>query len=246
MARDLALADKLRSDPVLRPRVVEVAGWRTRGADTFSPRGFVFHHTAGPRTGATPSLSTCINGRPDLPGPLCNVFLGRDGSVHVVASGRANHAGAGSWHTLSGNASVYGLEIENVGTPSEPWSPLILDLAARIAAATGVAAEFCCQHKEWAPDRKIDMHTVTGREMRERIAAIRNTPAPAPTPAPLPQEDEDMYIRDQKSGAIFAVSATHYSHLTGPQWADRQKEGAKATDMPPELVFHFCKSRVRV
>ena len=54
-----------------------------------------------------------------------------------------------------------------------------------------------------------------------------------------------MYARDTKTGAIYAISHTHYSHLSGPQWADRQKEGAKATDMAPELVFHFCKSRIR-
>lgn len=55
-----------------------------------------------------------------------------------------------------------------------------------------------------------------------------------------------MYIRDTKTGAIYAISATHYAHLTGPQWEDRKREGAKATDLPPELVFHYCKSRVRV
>ena len=81
---------------------------------------------------------------------------------------------------------------------------------------------------------------------RVRVVVGGRVPAASVPPAPLPQPEDDVYIRDQKSGAIYAISATHYAHLTGPQWADRQKEGAKATDMPPELVFHFCKSRVRV
>ena len=70
-------------------------------------------------------------------------------------------------------------------------------------------------------------------------------PAPAPAPNPQPVVEDDMYARDTKTGAIYAISATHYQHLSGPQWADRQKEGAKAVDMAPELVFHFCKSRIR-
>ena len=78
------------------------------------------------------------------------------------------------------------------------------------------------------------------------------TPAPKPQPAPPPytppplQPEDDMYLRDTKSGAIYAISATHYQHLSGPQWQDRVKEGAKSTDVPPELAFHFCKSRIRV
>ena len=70
-------------------------------------------------------------------------------------------------------------------------------------------------------------------------------PAPAPAPNPQPVVEDDMYARDTKTGAIYAITHTHYQHLSGPQWADRQKEGAKAVDMAPELVFHFCKSRIR-
>jgi hypothetical protein len=76
-----------------------------------------------------------------------------------------------------------------------------------------------------------------------RIAALIGSVS---TPERLPTPEDDVYIRDSKSGAIYAISATHYQHLSPAQWADRAREGAKATDMPPEMVFHFCKSRVRV
>ena len=92
MPRDTGIADRLRAKGL---NVVEVNGWRTRGAEGFNPRGSVDHHTAGPRKGNAPSLGVCINGRADLPGPLCNVLVGRDGTCYVVAAGRANHAGAG-------------------------------------------------------------------------------------------------------------------------------------------------------
>lgn len=72
---------------------------------------------------------------------------------------------------------------------------------------------------------------------------------PATVPPPTPNQllvEDDMYLRDTKSGAIYAISATHWDHLSGPQWDDRVKEGAKLTNVPPELAFHFIKSRIRV
>lgn len=192
MARDTAIADKLRHDPVLVSQVVEVAGWQTRGSEVFNPQGFVWHHTAGRREGNSPSLGVCTNGRKGLSGPLCNVFMARDCTLYVVAAGRANHAGAGSWAGLSGNTSVYGLEIENVGQSSEPWTVRQLDVAARVASALGVPTGNMCLHKEWT-SRKVDMHTISGAAMRQRVDALRAAPevscvseaAKAPAPNPL-------------------------------------------------------------
>jgi hypothetical protein len=211
--RDLALADKMRAAGLT---VVEVAGWRERGSDSFNPRGFVWHHTAGPRTGLAPSLGICINGRSGLPGPLCNLFLDRAGVVYVVAAGRANHAGAGGWGGLTGNASVYGLEIENVGTSAEPWSARILDIAGRIAAATGVRHDLCCMHKEWAPTRKIDMHAVSGRDMRARAAQATNPPVPPVVVPPPSTSKDDMHsiiISDGK-GIAHVITGGRYSTIT--------------------------------
>lgn len=126
MARDLGLRDRLIAHGVT---VVEVNGWKTRGSTSFSPDGSVNHHTAcaPPRAGrpvpATPSLGTCINGRPDVPGPLCNVLLGRDRKAYLIAAGRANHAGKGGVRGLVGNSKVYGLEIEHAGTTAEGIDP---------------------------------------------------------------------------------------------------------------------------
>lgn len=184
MAYDTGLADRLRRQGL---KVVEVAGWKTRGSSSFNPRGFVWHHTAGPARGNAPSLTICTYGRAGLPGPLCNVFLARDNTVYVVAAGRANHAGSGSWRGLSGNSSVYGLEIENTGyntgERAEPWTESRLDAAAKIAKATGVPVENMCHHKEWT-SRKIDMHTISGDAMRERVRRLSAT-SPGPAPAPV-------------------------------------------------------------
>jgi hypothetical protein len=109
------LADTLRA---VNLPVVEVAGWTNRGVggDVTSAKGVVCHHTAGPLTGNTPSLNLVINGRSDLSGPLSQLFLARDGTYHVVAAGRAHHAGPGKWQDVTnGNAHFIGIEAENTG-----------------------------------------------------------------------------------------------------------------------------------
>src|SRR6267143_1121918 len=108
-------------------RVAEQPGWQTRGrGDVERIRGVICHHTAGSRTGNMPSLGIVTNGRPDLPGPLSQLCLGRDGTFFIVAAGRSNHAGAGNWQGLtSGNTNFIGIEAENTGFTSgpkaDPW-----------------------------------------------------------------------------------------------------------------------------
>lgn len=173
---DTGIAARLRAAGL---KVVEVQGWQTRGSSSFSPKGSVDHHTAGGRSGNAPSLGICTNGRSDLPGPLCNVLIGRDNTCYVIAAGRANHAGSGGWQGLSGNSSMYGIERENVGTSAEPWRPDQTETAARAHAAllswkSNYNSTTTCMHKEWAPTRKSDAHTITGPQLRFAITAVRN------------------------------------------------------------------------
>jgi hypothetical protein len=112
MGRALWIADALRDAGV---DVVEHPGWQTRGSDRFDPKGVICHHTASAPGRDAPSLGICVDGRPDLPGPLCHVLLSRSGRAIVIAAGRANHAGAGGFRDLSGNSSVLGIEGEYAG-----------------------------------------------------------------------------------------------------------------------------------
>lgn len=187
--RDLGIADRLRAAGI---RVVEVAGWQTAGSDSFGwngggPGGSVNHHTAGPSSGSTPSLLTCIEGRPDLPGPLCHVMQSREPSVdiaYVIASGRSNHAGEGGWMGLSGNASVYGLEIEHDGVSALPQRRIETAAAIHAAMFQGNPG-MVCQHAEWAKPagRKIDAATnVPGDWFRELVADAASGVKPPPPP----------------------------------------------------------------
>jgi hypothetical protein len=81
------------------------SGWSTRSAGSLDPWGVICHHTAS----ATDIDSMLANGRSDLPGPLCTWALHHDGSVVVIACGRANHAGA-SRSGYPSNGSSFGIE----------------------------------------------------------------------------------------------------------------------------------------
>ena len=174
-------------------------GWETRGRrDMTSPQGVVCHHTGTPKKDVNmPTLRLLTEGRSDLPGPLAQLGLGRDGTFYVIAAGVANHAGAGSWKGLSGNNQVIGIEAENtgIGDPKsplyDPWPAVQLDAYQRGVAAIlkhlGKEPIMCCGHKEWAPTRKIDPHTLDMNKFRAEVGAImKGTVAP---PKPIPGKD---------------------------------------------------------
>lgn len=155
--------------------VVEVPGWQTRGSSSFNPEGFVAHHDViGPQT-RCPGI--IIDGRSDLPGPLSQFWLERNGRVHLVAAGRANHAGEGGWNGLSGNSTVWGCEANNLGTPADPWPRAQLDAYYLLAAAccdfSGFPPANVAGHKEWAPTRKVDPHSIDMAAFRRKVAEQR-------------------------------------------------------------------------
>jgi peptidoglycan hydrolase-like protein with peptidoglycan-binding domain len=145
-------------------KVAEQPGWQDRGRGPRGTiRGILCHHTAGPKTGIMPSLKVITEGRSDLPGPLAQLGLGRDGTWFVVAAGRANHAGAGNWKGVTmGNSSFIGIEAENMGTAADPWPAVQMDAYKRGVAAIlkkiGADSSMCAGHKEYAlpKGRKTD------------------------------------------------------------------------------------------
>lgn len=140
--------------------VVEVDGWKSRGhGEMGAVNGVVCHHTAGPANGAMPSLNVVVHGRADLPGPLCNFALGRDGTVYVVAAGLAYHAGAVRDPRWS-NGHMIGIEAE--GTGHDAWPAVQMDAYARLCRALsdhyGFPVSAVLGHKEVCapPGRKVD------------------------------------------------------------------------------------------
>ena len=109
------------------------SGWRNRGRGTMgSIASIMCHHTAGPASGNTPSLNVVTHGRPGLSGPLAQLFLARDGTVILVAAGRANHAGRVSSNRYSNSHSI-GIEAEATGVSS--WPAAQMDAYAKLCKA---------------------------------------------------------------------------------------------------------------
>ncbi|WIY24520.1 peptidoglycan recognition protein family protein [Parasedimentitalea psychrophila] len=143
-------------------KVAEDPGWQTHGRrEMGTVRGVMCHHTAGGLSGNFPSHRVVRVGRSDLPGPLSQLGLGRDGTFYVIAAGVANHAGRGEWKGVTtGNSSFIGIEAENTGLSNDfPWPDVQMDAYARGCAAIlshiGAPVSMCCGHKEWTK-RKID------------------------------------------------------------------------------------------
>lgn len=125
--------------------VVETPGWATRGyagQDLVECRGILWHHTATGRdafiSNNAPTLNLCIMGRSDLPGPLCNIVFGRDGTVYLVAAGVANHAGEGIAPGIpqdAGNYYLIGIEMESSGVTPWDWTEDQIRVAPHLGAA---------------------------------------------------------------------------------------------------------------
>lgn len=77
--------------------VKQQPGWATRGRpQAFGPiNGVMIHHTGADQQSETYVDGILTQGYAGLPGPLCQVGIAMDGTVHLIAAGRANHAGGG-------------------------------------------------------------------------------------------------------------------------------------------------------
>jgi hypothetical protein len=197
-------------------KVAEQPGWQDRGRGDVGPiKGVICHHTAGPQTGNMPSLGVVTNGRPDLPGPLSQLCLGRDGTFFVVAAGRCNHAGDGSWQGItSGNAHFVGIEAENTGHVSgpkaDPWPAIQMDAYRRGVAAIlkkiRADAIMSAGHKEYAlPQGRKSDPTFDMNESRLQVSAIMAGVAPRPSVIPAADPGGRPTLRRGATGELVRL-----------------------------------------
>ncbi|MDQ3222722.1 MAG: N-acetylmuramoyl-L-alanine amidase, partial [Gemmatimonadota bacterium] len=102
-------------------KVVTIDGWETRGRPgSFAPVGVLNHHTGSfDRDGDfADDLAYAkwlfLQGRADLPAPLCQMALSVEGTVYLGAAGRTNHGGVAkaSGSVASGDANTLYIGIE--------------------------------------------------------------------------------------------------------------------------------------
>lgn len=178
-------------------KVVEVDGWRGRERPgPFAPVGVLCHHTATRKTASDAAVVRLLRvGRSDLPGPLCQIGLSRNGTVYLIAAGRANHAGraksSGTVAAGDGNELYIGIEAFNDGV-GEPWPIVQRDAYELLCAVlsvkvTGNSVNTVRGHKETSVTGKIDP-TFSMPAFREAVGAEMNRLKNPRTPAPKPEE----------------------------------------------------------
>jgi len=181
--------------------VETIPGWEDRGrpAPDGNPvglldiRAIVCHHTAGPLGTDRASLHTVTQGRPDLTGPLAQLFLTRAGVWIVVAAGKSNSNGPVTTEDFA-NAHTINIEAEAQGTgspqdwPAEQYQSYAKGVAA-LAIGFTLPVTRVVGHKEVAvpkgrkTDPSFDMpmfRTVVSRYMSQLIPKSgRDNPRPA-------------------------------------------------------------------
>jgi hypothetical protein len=176
MANLLDLPEVFRSADV---DFIEEPGWQNRGTDgSFDAQSIMLHHDASPPGSSSGSADYIIANL------LSQLWLSYTGVWHLIATGRMNHAGKGSWPgvpTDDANATFIGVETDH--TTNEIWTQgqrqnglrglLALADWLGIRDSADDLLRHLIAHKEWAPSRKVDPDPLNMNDLR---ALILNPP----------------------------------------------------------------------
>lgn len=175
---------------------VETDGWRTRNRNSMGAwgpvHGLLLHHT-GDDAPDTADERVLIEGRSDLPGPLCHWGMRDDGTAVLIGWGRANHAGVGAANvrdvlltegygayppapgpdSVDGNALLYGQETcySGLHVMTEQAYRSTVRAFAAVCDHHGWSAKSCIGHKEWT-GRKVDPGHLDMASFRRDVDAL--------------------------------------------------------------------------
>ncbi|GGT71442.1 N-acetylmuramoyl-L-alanine amidase [Streptomyces atratus] len=262
MANPMSAAQVISALRAEGVRVVEVGNWRTHNRNSkgaWGPvNGSIVHHTVTKGTAAT--VAMVRDGYASLPGPLCHGMIAKDGRVHMVGWGRANHAGGGDPRVLEqviaesygsrptpptkgnangtdGNARFYGWECENLGDGKDPWPKAQYDAIVRVQAALcrahGWSAKSVIGHLEWSND-KVDPRGFTMAALRADVAERLKHPAS------WNPNEEDPMAGITKRDIFDAVWKT--DAIGGP--TDAADHGTNPT-WQPQTILKDMQARIR-
>lgn len=185
-------------------------GWETRGYGPGSitdAEGVIIHHTGSDAQSDNYLHFLAIDGRPDVPAPLCNWATDMDGDLWLIAAERANHAGMGSSTTLgkitvgtngydwrnreirpgpddlNGNYRYYGNEVRFDGADPmtrDQWVTTVLSSAA-VCDFHGWGAWRVIGHREHSSRKPDPGSTLMYMIRRDVDAALRAGPGKWPT-----------------------------------------------------------------
>jgi len=135
--------------------------WKSRGrpqsTGQFAPVGVLCHHTADNYASVSSNLAVILQGNSEAPGPICHLYVSREPKIYLIAAGRCNHAGKGTFpggNCQDMNAQLIGIEASNNGV-GERWGDSMIDLYARLVAAL-------IDWYGWRVSDDVWMHHITG------------------------------------------------------------------------------------
>lgn len=244
--------------------VVEVGNWAHHNRDHKGPfgpvHGVMIHHTV--TSGSARTVQMCRDGYAGLPGPLCHGVITKDGRVHLVGHGRANHAGLGDDDVLDaviaeaplppdneantdGNARYYGFECENLGDGRDPWPAVQLEAIERAGAAIcryhGWNERSVLGHLEWQPG-KIDPKGFTMASMRRRIRGRLELPPPGTSGRTYEVRAGDTLWAIARETGVSVAALVDVNDLSDPNVIRRGQElklpaGASAPKPTPPTAY---------
>lgn len=226
-------------------RVYELPGWRGRGRSMPTVHGVVGHDTVTTPAWTDARVDHLLrDGRSGLPGPLAQCGMDRTGCWRIVADGRSNHNGYGTW----GNNSI-GVEVYAAGGLAgheEPWNA-----AQRRSFEVGTAAILAhlnlpttrvMGHKETDPRRKVDPWGVDMSATRARIAA--------PT---VTEEDDMLYQLVKAAGQphIYAVGGGGMFRVPSPGHLQQLRDAGllrsgNVPEVDPSVIAAMLEGATRV
>jgi hypothetical protein len=209
--------------------LVEEGNWQNHNRNSKGPwgpvNGVMIHHTV--TQGTTATVRIVRDGYSTLPGPLCHGMIAKDGRVHLVGYGRANHAGLGDPDVLAAviaekapptdnEATVD----ENLGDGKDPWPAAQLLAIEQVSAAIcrhhGWSARSVIRHLDWQPG-KVDPRGIDWAAMQARISKRLGgdkptaTPPQAPPPPKKPIVDLSKLVAAARSDPAAAGTPVTYS-----------------------------------
>ena len=158
-----------------------VDGWGSRGAAgrpmANKVYGSIQHWIVSKQRGdadENQTLGLIVNGHSTLSGPLANLYLRWDGAIGVVAAGRANHGGEGSWNGISGNQFWIGTEAEGPPFTEAQMAAYPIILAAVYDVTGQHPRDWAISHQEYAPRRKVDIGPAINQIRDEAVRLVDN------------------------------------------------------------------------
>lgn len=165
-------------------QVVEHTGWKTTGRPASTgdlrPRAVMWHHDGTGKGPSPGSPGYILEGRPPTdPPPLAHCWVSTRGDWHLLAAGRANHAGIGDgWGVVPPNdGNTYAVGVETDHTTGESWpagqlTSLRVGTAAILEHLNARASDALMGHREYAPGRKTDPDGLDLDAERRAVAAL--------------------------------------------------------------------------